>query len=98
MKCINLTELYLNDNKINDITPLIQFNDPNLFDKGEGVADDVTKRNFPNLNTISLKNNNLIDGEKQNQKVLEDLNAKKITTDIKNIKESKNTKNEDKKN
>ena len=98
MKCINLKELYLNDNKINDITPLIQFNDPDLFVKGEGVADDVTKRNFPNLNTISLKNNNLIDGEKQNQKVLEDLKVKNITTDIKNVKESKNIKKEDKKN
>ena len=89
MKCIHLTELYLNDNKINDITPLIQFNDPDLYQKEKGDADDVTKRNFPKLSTISLKNNNLIDEEKQNQKVLEVLNSKSITTDIKNIKEKK---------
>ena len=89
MKCTHLTELYLNDNKINDITPLIRFNDPNLFNKGEGVADNITKRNFPKLETISLKNNNLIDEEKQNQKVLEILKDKNITTDIKDIKESK---------
>lgn len=89
MKCTHLTELYLNDNKINDITPLIQFNDPDLFIKGEGATDDVTKRNFPNITTISLKNNNLVDEEKQNQRVLKDLIGKNITTDIKNIKDNK---------
>ena len=96
MKCIHLTELYLNDNKINDITPLIQFNDPDLYQKEKGDADDVTKRNFPKLSTISLKNNNLIDEEKQNQKVLEVLKSKSITTDIKNIKEKKDKKDKNK--
>ena len=94
MKCKHLTELYLNDNKINDITPLVQLNDPDLFKKGEEVADDVNdvnKRNFPNLTTISIKNNNLIDEEKQNQEVLKDLESKNIYTDIKEIKDIRNS-------
>ena len=87
MKCTYLTKLNLNDNKINDITPLIQFNNPDLFK--EGVADDVIRSNFPNLKLISIEKNNLIDEEKQNQKILKDLMSRKITIDIKNIKDSK---------
>ena len=55
--------------------------------KDEKVVNNITSKNFPELTTISLKNNNLIDEEKQNQKVLLDLNSKGITTDIKDIRE-----------
>ena len=88
MKSKHLTELYLNDNNINNIMPLIQLNDPDLFLKDVKDASDMTSKNFPRLTTISLKNNCLIDEERQNQKVLEDLNSKGITTDIKRINES----------
>ena len=73
MKCKNLREIYLNDNKINDISCLIQ-----IYDK-ELIQDSY----FPNLQVISQKNNLLKDEDKESQKVLEILKSNKIETDIK---------------
>ena len=63
-----LSILYLNNNKINDIYPLIQINE--------------IERNFPHLYTISLKDNNLKVEDNESQKVIKTLLNRSIELDI----------------
>ena len=87
MRCKRLKYIYLNDNLLKDITPLIKIYDPdlnrhddeNLIDEDDEEA--KKKENFPSLKVISLKNNYLANEDKQSEKVLKLLKDKDIAVD-----------------
>ena len=82
-KCKHLKILYLNDNKINDISPLTQIGD----DNGIELIFQKEKKENPNielyiLNCLTLKNNNLDLKDKTTKDILEKIiNIKEIAMD-----------------
>ena len=50
LKCKSITTLYLNDNKINDLTPLVKFENPNNLDLAINLKALTLKKNNLNLN------------------------------------------------
>jgi Leucine-rich repeat (LRR) protein len=74
MKFEKLKTLYLNNNKINNISPLMKINED---------VKNADKIYLPKLSIISLKNNNFDPKEEGNKAILRNLkNNKKITSDI----------------
>lgn len=82
MKSIHLTKIFLNDNHIKDITPLIKVNDSNLFVPDQQENENTIKKNFPNLMVISLKNNFIIKDDDTCKQTLKILEERGIETDI----------------
>ena len=85
IKSRHLIKIYLNDNHIKDISPLIKINDANIFspDQQNNENNDNTtiKKNFPNLSVISLKGNYLKVDDKTCSFALDILDKLDITTD-----------------
>lgn len=79
IKSPHLVHLFLNDNNIKDITPLIKVYDFYIYEKDQQEQENIIKHNFPNLELISLKNNLI----KEDDYALVILNERGIDTDIK---------------
>ena len=83
MKCTELTQLFLNNNTINDLYPLLKINDANLYiEDNENEKGNNIKRNFPKLNVISLKENHIEVEGNLSQKLLKILKNKKVDNDL----------------
>ena len=83
MKCTELTQLFLNNNTINDLYPLLKINDANLYiEDNENEKGNNIKRNFPKLNVISLKENHIEVEGNLSQKLLKILKNNKVDSDL----------------
>ena len=86
MKCIKLKYIYLNDNHLKDITPIIKMFDTDINNNGKKDGEeerDIDKRcNFPNLFFINLKNNLLTTEDVQNKNILQIFKNNNIAVDI----------------
>ena len=87
-KCKDLKRLYLNDNKINDISPLIQYSENSAYDEQKSITENnVNSENNSNnenkdteliidLELLTLKNNYLDLKDKTTKSILEMLIGK----------------------
>ena len=87
-KCKDLKRLYLNDNKINDISPLIQYSENSAYDEQKSISENnVNSENNSNnenkdteliidLELLTLKNNYLDLKDKTTKSILEMLIGK----------------------
>ena len=84
MKFKKLTAIFLNDNQINDLSPLIIINDANLYinDEHKKEEENSIKKNFPELKVISLKNNYLKKEDKLTMEIKEILENNNVDTDL----------------
>ena len=81
-----LTTIFLNDNQINDLSPLLKINDDE-FNETYNLdikmnEEYVIKKNFPNLKVISLKRNYINEKSEITNQVMEYIKTNKIDEDL----------------